>query len=287
MDWNGQLKEIIDYTEDHLQKTQEPLNKDEIARMAGCSYAFFQKVFSYMNNISFSEYIRSRKMTLAGYDLKSTSIKVVDLSYKYGYDSPTSFTKAFQQFHGMSPSDARSDNADLKVFPKMTFTSQDHYVWRLERKQKFRLIGKGSYISYSENQHYQKIPEFWHYCQQDGTFSRLISMDEADKAGLMGLCSTSPDDTNGFYYYLMVNSSQSTPDGFTELIIPEVTWAVFDCIGPNPQAIQKGWNFLNEEWLVKYPFKHADCPEIEWHSAGSPFAEDYLSQIWIPVLEEE
>lgn len=54
-----------------------------------------------MNGMGFAEYIRFRKLTLAGYDLKSTDMKIVDISYKYGYNSPTSFTKAFQQFHGI------------------------------------------------------------------------------------------------------------------------------------------------------------------------------------------
>lgn len=98
---------------------EEPVDVQEIAKIAGCSYGFFQKVFSYMNGISFAEYVRSRKMTLAGYDLKSTDMKVVDISYKYGYDSPTSFTKAFHQFHGISPMEARRDQSELRILPKM------------------------------------------------------------------------------------------------------------------------------------------------------------------------
>ena len=99
MEWDEKLQLIVDYIEKHLQRMQEPINPQEVAKIAGCSFGFFQKVFSYMNGISFSEYVRSRKLTLAGYDLKSTDKKVVDISYQYGYDSPTSFTKAFQQFH--------------------------------------------------------------------------------------------------------------------------------------------------------------------------------------------
>lgn len=106
MEWNEKLQKIIDYVENHLQRKEEPIDAEKIIEIAGCSYNFFQKVFSYMNGISLAEYIRFRKLTLAGYDLKSTDIKVIDLSYKYGYDSPTSFTKAFQQFHGISPKEA-------------------------------------------------------------------------------------------------------------------------------------------------------------------------------------
>ncbi|MFQ7549999.1 MAG: hypothetical protein ACLRMZ_06515 [Blautia marasmi] len=72
MEWNERLQRIIDYVENHLQRKQEPIDQREISVMAGCSFDFFQKVFSYMNGIGFSEYVRFRKLTLAGYDLKST-----------------------------------------------------------------------------------------------------------------------------------------------------------------------------------------------------------------------
>ena len=119
MEWNEKLQRIIDYVEDHLQRREESIDENVVSDIAGCSFGFFQKVFSYMNGISFSEYIRSRKLTLAGYDLKSTDLKVVDISYKYGYASPTSFTKAFQQFHGITPKEARDGRSELKIAPKM------------------------------------------------------------------------------------------------------------------------------------------------------------------------
>ena len=70
-------------------------------------------------------------------------------------------------------------------------------------------------------------------------------------------------------------------------MIPQTTWAIFDCIGMIPQSIHKGWKYLNEEWLIKYPFKHAPYPELEWYSDGNTYNANYLSQIWIPIIEEE
>lgn len=67
------------------------------------------------------------------------------------------------------------------------------------------------------------------------------------------------------------------------LRITESTWAVFDCRGAVPPAIQSGWKYMQEEWLVRYPFEHADCPELEWYSFSNSYERDYLSQIWIPV----
>lgn len=287
MNWDEKLQKIIDYIENHLQRKEEPVDMDEIVRIAGCSYDFFLKVFSYMNGISLAEYIRFRKMTLAGYDLKSSDIKVVDLSYKYGYDSPTSFTKAFQQFHGISPKEARNVEVNLQVFPKMQVTGKQEYSWRIESKPEMRLIGKSIRISCRDNLQAVKIPEFWNECQRNGIYARLIAMDTGMPEGVMGVFGSFDDKTYEMEYSIMVTAEGEVPEGFCEIRIPEASWAVFDCRGAVPEAIQKGWKYLNEEWLVKYPFKHAPLPEVEWYSDGNTFYNDYLSQIWIPIILEE
>lgn len=69
MEWDEKLQKIISCIENNLHCEKEPIDQKEIAEIAGCSFAFFQKVFSYMNGISLSEYIRLRKLTFAGYDL--------------------------------------------------------------------------------------------------------------------------------------------------------------------------------------------------------------------------
>lgn len=127
MEWKEKLQRIIDLTENHLQREESPVDRNEIAKIAECSYGFFQKVFSYMNGIGFAEYIRERQLTLAGYELKSTDKKVIDISYQYAYDSPSSFTKAFWQFHG--------------VTPKMQILGDAGYSWRLVQKEGVRLVG--------------------------------------------------------------------------------------------------------------------------------------------------
>lgn len=287
MEWNVKLQMIIDYVEHHLQRNQEPIDPQEIAKIAECSFGFFQKVFSYMNGISFSEYVRARKLTLAGYDLKSTDKKVVDLSYQYGYDSPTSFTKAFQQFHGVTPKEARSRHTELQVVPKMQISLKQQYSWKLEQKPSFRLIGKSLRSSVMNDEHHIKILEFWSECQKNGTFSRLISIDRGECSGLFGLFQYDEGRPDEIEYSIMVQTDSELTEGYVETIIPEVTWAVFDCRGAVPQAIQNGWKYLQEEWLVKYPFQHARCPELEWYSSGNSYAEDYLSQIWIPVIDRE
>lgn len=54
---------------------------------------------------SISEYIRNRKLSLAGHEILHTNNKIIDIALKYGYDSPDSFTKAFTRFHGSTPTE--------------------------------------------------------------------------------------------------------------------------------------------------------------------------------------
>lgn len=281
MDWNEKLQIIINYVENHLQRDQEPINLQEISDIAGCSIGFFQKVFSYMNGMSFAEYVRSRKLTLAGYDLKSTNLRVIDISYRYGYDSPTSFTKAFQQFHGITPRAARDVNAKLRIVPKMQIISKQEYSWRIEEKPAFRLIGKS--IEYSQGEQYTKIPEFWSNCQRDGTFSHLISIDQGTPQGLFGLYHGDNSCSQKKEYSIMVISDMDLPDGYCEVLVPATTWAIFDCKGPSPQAITK--------WLPKSNYKPLNKGYMTGRmKSGAPDIEHYNAdgsvEVWIAVQEK-
>lgn len=283
MEWNEKLQIIIDYVENHLQRSEEAINSQEISKIAGCSYSFFQKVFAYMNNMSFAEYIRYRKMTLAGYDLKSTKMKIIDISYKYDYDSPTSFTKAFQQFHGMTPKEARLSQSSLRVFPKMQISLTQKYTWKIEHKPSFRLIGKTIHLS--KDNAVEEIPKFWNQSLKSGLITQLMSLNIGKQKGLIGIYLNYDNQSGEMDYGIMVHSLENIINDFQVIEVPETTWAVFDCIGAVPQAIQQGWTYLNEEWF-QYPFRHANCPEIEWFSNGNSFSDDYFSQIWIPIVEE-
>lgn len=284
MNWNERLQKIIDLIEEHLQRTEEEICPAEIARLAGCSFSFFQKIFSYMNGISLGEYVRNRKLTLAGYDLKSTNMKVIDISYHYGYDSPTSFTKAFRKFHGVSPKKARTTDVELRVYPKMQISMEQEFFWRVEHKPAFFLLGTSKVMYSSENLE-QQIPEFWSTCQKDGTFLKLSKLDRGTPPGMFGVFEEE-EDHHSLKYSIMVFSRCDKSDEFQILEIPESTWAIFDCRGPVPQAIQNGWKYLQEEWLVQYPFGHASLPELEWYGSGDSNDLEYLSQIWIPIIEK-
>ncbi len=118
MEWIERLNKAIDYIEEHMG---EKIDYDQVAKVACCSTYHFQRMFAYMANVSLSEYIRRRRMSLAAVDLQSGDEKVVDVALKYGYTSPTSFNRAFQSVHGIAPSLVKEEGVSLRAYPPISF----------------------------------------------------------------------------------------------------------------------------------------------------------------------
>jgi AraC-like DNA-binding protein len=114
MDWIQSIQHALNYIENHL--LDEDLDNDSIARHSYSSNANFQRTFSIVTGVTIADYIRCRRLTLAGEELSKTDSKVIDAAFKYKYDSPESFSKAFTRFHGITPSEAKRGSNNLKCF---------------------------------------------------------------------------------------------------------------------------------------------------------------------------
>ena len=116
MDWITGIQNAVDYIEEHLT---EEIDYDIVAKQSFSSTYHFQRIFSILCGFTVGEYIRNRRLTLAGSELATTDIRVIDVAMKYGYESPDSFAKAFQKFHGVTPSSARMNGSNLKSFSRL------------------------------------------------------------------------------------------------------------------------------------------------------------------------
>ncbi len=115
MNWIDGMSKALDYIEDNLDGE---ISYREAAGLCFCSEYHFQRAFSILCGYTLGEYIRRRRLTLAGIELQSEKAKVIDVALKYGYDSPDSFSKAFRAFHGITPSQARGGGT-LKSFSRL------------------------------------------------------------------------------------------------------------------------------------------------------------------------
>ena len=119
MDWIEGFNIALEYIEDNLDKN---IDYKEISRKACCSLFYFSRIFAIMTGTSISDYIRRRRMSLAAIDLINTDEKIIEIAMKYGYNSNTSFNRAFKLIHGISPQMARKNKVELVAYPKLSLT---------------------------------------------------------------------------------------------------------------------------------------------------------------------
>jgi AraC-like DNA-binding protein len=144
MYWIKEMQSAIAFMEDRLT---EELTIEDIARSANSSSANFQRIFSIVTGMTVGDYIRSRRLSLAGNELQESDAKVLDMALKYGYETAESFTKAFTRFHGVTPSAAKQRKSVLKSFAPLSINIDIRGGFTMQR----RLIPNVPEIKYDGN----------------------------------------------------------------------------------------------------------------------------------------
>ncbi|KAB8138207.1 AraC family transcriptional regulator, partial [Gracilibacillus oryzae] len=187
MDGLKRMNDALRYIEDHLDKK---LEIDRLAEIAFLSKFHFQRLFHMVTGVTVAEYIRRRRLTLAAQELISTDIKIIDIAFKYGYDTPESFSRAFRTIHGISPSQAREVKKNIKAYPKLSFQIQlkgeEDMNYKIVKKEGFKVTGKSIRTSTKNGENFKRIPQFWDESYQNGTMDKL--MNHAGELGVLGIC---------------------------------------------------------------------------------------------------
>lgn len=285
MEWMESISKAIEYIEAHIN---EEMTVDDIAGKVSISPFYFQKGFSLLCGFTIMEYIRNRRLALAGSELVTTDAKVIDIAIKYGYNSPDSFAKAFTRFHGVTPSMVRKDGTMLKSFAplKIKLSLEGGYImdYRITKKDSFTVIGVSKSFKYENAK--SEIPQFWteHYAAGNGKY-------------VCGMFGVNIDEKMGGdeFEYLIADSYNPVidiPEGFVTKTIPSFTWAVFPCKGAMPESLQNVNNKIFSEWLPAlkdYEFAAGYCIEMYEEPTKYPKGtrdENYYSEIWIPVKKK-
>ncbi len=285
MEWTEAVREAVSFMESHIT---EEITMHDVAAQVHISPFYFHKGFSILCGYSITEYIRNRRLALAGEELMGSDVTVTALAMKYGYDSPDSFTKAFTRFHGYSPSAARRDKTMLKAFAplQLSISLKGGYAmdYRITDKEAFSVLAASRVFGYENAR--QEVPAFWqeHYASGGGEHV----------CGMFGI-NIDPQMGNERFEYLIAdiyNPSKEIPEGFVVRTIPALTWAVFPCKGALPQALQGVNEKIFSEWLPalhEYEFAAGYC--VEMYDApdkypGGTGDENYYTEIWIPVKKK-
>lgn len=290
MDWISGIQRALDYIEDHIT---DELDYGDIARQAACSGYYFQRLFGILCGMSLGEYIRARRLTLAGIELAVTGAKIIDVALKYGYESPESFSRAFVRFHGVTPSEAKRDGSRLKSFSPLTvhITLKGGQImdYKIIEKESFTVLEKVESQSVEDDKHLNTVPDFWTRSHQDGTVKTLLEQ-TSDTAFIYGICyGNTPTDAKQFDYSIAAayDADKPIPKGFRIRQIPARTWVVFECLGAMPEAIQGLWHRIYTEFFPTAEYQPTYEMDIEAYPAGEMNSADYRCEIWVPVAKNK
>ena len=150
---------IISYIDKNIL---EEIEINDLSKITGLNKNIIKNIFPLLVGYGLKEYIRNRKLTLCVEDIKNNN-KIVDVAFKYGYNSSNSFIRAFKNFHGISPGEVRKKNIDLILFNKMHFDEsiieENYLTYKILYNKKITLYGLVK--EFNKKDKTQIIESFW------------------------------------------------------------------------------------------------------------------------------
>ena len=297
MEWVVGIQKAIDYNEAHIT---EELDYEKIAKVSFSSSYHFQRVFSILCGYTLGEYIRRRRLTLAGTELATGEIRVIDAAIKYGYDSPDSFTRAFVRFHGITPSAAREPGAKLCSFTRLSIRISleggSNMDYRIEEKPEIILTGYKKFFKGAPGERYEQEKDFHVTTRVNQYILQGIACDNVTAYGIM-----TNFQEEGYDYYYAVQLRQwerehlaevlgSTEEAarFENIAIPAQAYVVCEterCKYPTEVFMELRKKIV-EEWLPASGYMLAEAPEISvTHWFHDPDREKRYIELWLPVCK--
>lgn len=287
------IQQAICYIEEHIC---EKISYAEVAESVHMSGYNFHRTFSFIVGMTANEYIRKRRLTLAAQELQTTDISVIDAAYKYGYESPESFSKAFSRFHGSTPKQARQKGTKLHLFNPLVIkiileggSIMDYRIEHRESQQFLALVRAfPNEISNDDDDH--SIPDFWAECYEKNLIEPMKLLRPEGKRDLYGLCSPVKDSETHFNYGIgiaidedtdMAKIEQFTKNGYSMWKAEPADYAVFQCFGSNGNCLSETWSRFFKEFVPQTDYMQTDDTDYEIYFENGE--SGLFCELWVPV----
>ncbi len=244
------LNEIIEYIEQHLE---EKIDNKELAKMLGTNEYTFQRVFSIICNVSIAEYIRNRRLSNAGQELFLNNKKVIDMAIKYGYNNATAFSRAFEKFHGIKPSDVKKKPEKLKMYTKIYFSE----INEINKNVEYKIVQKEELILYGKNIKTDNI--------NIKTDAPKLYKDINAQYGKPEYGMVEYEDKERTYvkaYWILYSKKIKNLE---KKVIPESKWISIRINSQETKDIQEASDIFYKNFLPSCKFTLRNLPEIEYY----------------------
>ncbi len=296
MDWVIGLQRAIDYIEDNLTET---IDYEKVSAQSFSSSYHFQRVFSILCGFTIGEYIRNRRLSLAGTELAISDAKVIDVALKYGYENPDSFARAFRNFHGILPSQVKSNSGSLKSFSrlvlKISLEGGNTMDYRIEEKDEMIFTGYKRRFSGVPGEREEQECEMY---VNTRPLQYILQGLSGDVENNFDIITNVGDDGYDFYItsilpeYYRNNLEKNGVLGkefaakFENIVVPKCTYAVFEterCKYPTTVFLDLRKRIITE-WLPSSGYQLSDAPEIvASHWFRGERSRQRYRELWMPI----
>ena len=279
------LNQAMEHIERHLD---QPIEVAELARIAVTSEYHLRRIFSALAGVGLSEYIRRRRLTVAGAEVLAGERTLLDVAVRYGYSSTEAFARAFHAVHGVGPGEARRTGAALRSQPRMSFRlvveGSSSMRYRIVHKDEFRLVGRVARVPLV---HEGMNPAIVAFIKGIGpeTVRRIEALSDQEPQGIVNVSDNVADgraEGTELDYWHGVVTGADAPKDLDALEVPAGTWAVFETSGAFPQAVQYLWRDVFTQWFPSNPYRSRPGPEIS-RTRLSADGTEADAELWIPV----
>nr|WP_206328134.1 effector binding domain-containing protein [Streptomyces sp. S3(2020)] len=275
----------MEYIEHRLDQRIEAA---DVARTALTSEYHLRRLFSALAGMPLSEYIRRRRLTIAGAEVLAGDRTLLEIAVRYGYTSGEAFARAFRAMHGVGPGEARRTGAALESQPRLSFRltveGSSSMRYRIVERDEFRVVGRKVRVPLVHEGMNPAIADFIRGLGQE-TLRRIEALSDQEPQGIVGVSDNlDPSRAEGteLDYYHGVVSGAAVPEDMEVLAVPAGTWAVFENTGPFPQALQYLWRDVFTQWFPSNPYRSRPGPEL-LRTRLTPDAAQADAELWIPV----
>ncbi|MGW0312718.1 AraC family transcriptional regulator [Streptomyces flavidovirens] len=279
------LNQAMEHIECHLDQRIEVA---DLARIVATSEYHFRRLFSALAGIPLSEYIRRRRLTVAGAEVLGGERTLLEVAVRYGYTSGEAFARAFRVMHGVGPGEVRRTGASLQSQPRMSFRliveGSSSMQYKVVEKDEFRVVGRKARVPLVHEGVNPAIATFIREIGQE-TLQRIEGLSDQEPAGIVSvsdnLDESRAEGTELDYYHGVVTRA-AVPKDMDALTVSAGTWAVFESSGPFPQTLQYLWRDVFTQWFPSNPYRSRPGPEI-LRTRLSREGTQADAELWIPV----
>lgn len=249
------LNEITDYIEKNIKGI---IDYKELGKIMGVNISTMQSVFSLLTGSSLADYIRKRRLSLAGEDLYNGK-RVSEVAFLYGYNNVISFSRAFHKFHGINPSKVGNDIL-LKNFPRILFSYDTQENMSMEYKivEKEQMVLYGFSVPTNNINIKKDAPNL--FLEIENKYGKVYG---TPNYGMVTYENSLERERCNSYWVLY--EKKLPLEGINQVIIPKSKFLFFQISSQEAIEIQKISEKFYNEFLPSCKYYVKNIPELEYY----------------------